>query len=146
MVSPALTMSDSFVLESMRNLGQTGTHRMAGHLPSQLGPSPWSPTRQGWRWQRIGAETPGAGSLKEMEREPGRGPGMKSLELMEGCWWERAGAREGLPSGRGPGLRLVGHGSGQVTQLFSSAGEGTPDPRRESLRPRGAVVGARTRV
>lgn len=39
MVSPALTISESRLLESIRNLGRTGTHKMACHLPPHLGPS-----------------------------------------------------------------------------------------------------------
>ena len=48
-VSPALTIRESFVPESMRNLGRTGTQKTGRHLPPRLGPSPGAPTRPSWR-------------------------------------------------------------------------------------------------
>ena len=59
-MSPALTISKSFMLASMRNLGRTGTHGVACQLPLHLGPSPGHGRAglQGDAGQPRDAETP----------------------------------------------------------------------------------------
>ena len=59
-MSPALTVSKSFMPVSMRTLGRTGTHGVACQLPLHLGPSPvyGRAGLQGDAGQPWDAETP----------------------------------------------------------------------------------------
>lgn len=82
-VSPALTVSESFVLESTRNLGQTGTHKMACHTHTlthththrllQLGLTPRSPTGRGKG--RLGQSDCCGSAMGWVPQEDTPGPG-----------------------------------------------------------------------
>lgn len=84
-VSPALTVSKSFMPASVRNLGRTGTHGVACQLPLHLGPSPGHGRAglQGDAGLPWDAETPwdiGWGPLQDLEK------GLEGTPAGELCW------------------------------------------------------------
>ena len=84
-VSPALTVSKSFMPASVRNLGRTGPHGVACQLPLHLGPSPGHGRAglQGDAGLPWDAETPwdiGWGPLQDLEK------GLEGTPAGELCW------------------------------------------------------------
>lgn len=98
MVSPALTVSESFMLESSRNLGHTGTHRMAVTSLCSWGPAPRG---------RLGQPN----GCRDLMGAGGGSEGTGEAVGRPRSWWGEAGTEQDRE---------------KWTQLFAFAGEMTP--------------------